>query len=150
MLTQGPYFLDMSKEKDESEIAREDCPPNCAAAYPGKFGRNNRGGSVLTKEEFTEVAVRCWIDHFADSEKYQNTSLAHKTRYLVRHLKVFIMTIMSLPRSAAAHLAAGSGYFLTGRVAFDHQIVIIIIKASQGEFSKISNVANFFPIFERG
>ena len=89
MLTQGPYFLDMSKEKDESEIAREDCPPNCAAAYPGKFGRNNRGGSVLTKEEFTEVAVRCWIDHFADSEKYQNTLLANKTRYLVRHLKVF-------------------------------------------------------------
>ena len=47
MLTQSPYFLDMSKEKDESEIAREDCPRNCAAAYPGKFGRNNRGGSVL-------------------------------------------------------------------------------------------------------
>ena len=36
-----------------------------------------------------EVAVRSWIDHFADSEKYQNTSLAHKTRYLVRHLKAF-------------------------------------------------------------
>ena len=49
-----------------------------------------------------------------------------------------IMTIMSLPRSAAAHHAAGSGYFLTGRVAFDYQIVIIIIQASQGEFSKIS------------
>ena len=58
-----------------------------------------------------------------------------------------IMTIMSLPRSAAAHLAAGSGYFLTGRVAFDHQIVIIIIEASPEEFSKI---ANSFPIFKRG
>ena len=36
------------------------------------------------------------------------------------------------------------------RVASLKQIVIIIIEASSEEFSKISNVANFFPIFERG
>ena len=35
-------------------------------------------------------------------------------------------------------------------VAFDHRIVIIIIVASREEFSKISNVANFFQIFKRG
>ena len=79
----------MAKRKAKSEIAREDCPENPAIAYPGKYGRNNRGGSVLTREEFKEEAVRNWVDHFDESEKYQNTPLGHKAIYLARHLKRF-------------------------------------------------------------
>ena len=77
----------MSKRKAESEIARGDCPPNPAAAYPGKYGRNNKGGSVLTREKFKEEAVRCWIDHFGESEKFENTPLGNKAIYLAYHLK---------------------------------------------------------------
>ena len=80
-------ILDMSKRKADSEIARGDCPLNPAAAYPGKYGRNNRGGSVLTKEKFKEEAVRCWIEHFGESEKFENTPLGNKASYLAQHLK---------------------------------------------------------------
>ena len=79
----------MPKRKGESEIGGEDCPANPATAYPGLYGRNNRNGSVLTKQKFKEEAVRRWVEHFGDSEKYENTSLAHKARYLIRHLKAF-------------------------------------------------------------
>ena len=79
----------MPKRKGESEIGGEDCPANPATAYPGLYGRNNRNGSVLTKQKFKEEAVRRWVEHFGDSEKYENTSLANKAIYLFRHLKAF-------------------------------------------------------------
>ena len=79
----------MPKRKGESEIGGEDCPANPATAYPGLYGRNNRNGSVLTKQKFKEEAVRRWVEHFGDSEKYENTSLANKAIYLFRHIKAF-------------------------------------------------------------
>ena len=43
----------------------------------------------MTKEAFLEEAVRSWVEHFGESEKFENTALANKTIYLKRHLKAF-------------------------------------------------------------
>ena len=75
----------MSEQRQE--INREDCRVNhILEPYPGKFTRNNRNGSILTKEEYIKDVVKKWVEHFGDSEKYHNTSIANKVRYLVRHL----------------------------------------------------------------
>ena len=78
----------MEEEKD-GEITSADCPPLSAPAYPGKYGKNNKRGSLLTREQFLEDVVRRWVEHFQESNKYENTSLANKALYLKRHLKAF-------------------------------------------------------------
>lgn len=77
------------EEEEGGEITSADCPPSSAPAYPGKYGKNNKSGSLLTREQFLEDVVRRWVEHFQESDKYENTSLAHKARYLIRHLKAF-------------------------------------------------------------
>ena len=71
----------------KDEISAEDCPRELAEAYPGKFNKNNLGGSTQTKQEYKKKAVQDWVANFGDKNSYQNTSLANKTRYLVLHLK---------------------------------------------------------------
>ena len=75
----------MPKQKDA--IKSEDCPRVQARAYPGKFGRNNPGGTSLTREKYKKKAVQDWVASFKDNEKYENTYLADKTKFLVWHLR---------------------------------------------------------------
>ena len=70
-------------------ITKADCPSKAADPYPGKRGRNTPTGSVLTRKQFIEKQVEDWINHFDDSEEYQNELVSRKAVYLVRHLKVF-------------------------------------------------------------
>ena len=74
----------------ENEITQDDCPLNKAEKYPRKFTKNNLTGTTLSKEEYKETLVKNWVQHFYQSEikteKYQNTPLAHKSIYLMRHL----------------------------------------------------------------
>ena len=52
--------------------------------------------------------------------------------------------------SSSRHWLTAERLLSNSRVASLEQIVTIMIEASPEEFSKISNVANFFPIFKRG
>ena len=72
--------------KGLNEITQEECPELRATPYPGKFSRKNKGGSKLSKDEFVEEQVRRWVDFFSENPKYDDTSIAHKVMYLVRHL----------------------------------------------------------------
>ena len=76
----------MPRRCPEDEISKENCPEFQPASYPGKFSRNNKGGSKLSRDEYKEEQVRKWVAHFGDSPKYDNTSLANKVIYLVQHL----------------------------------------------------------------
>ena len=76
----------MPRRSTDDEISQGDCPEFQAASYPGKFSRNNKGGSKLSRAEYKEEQVREWVAHFDDNPKYDNTSLAHKVRYLIQHL----------------------------------------------------------------
>ena len=73
-------------------IRKADCPSKLAESYPGKYSKNNPAGSLLTKKQYTEKQVQDWIDHFGDSQEYQDESFAHKVTYLVRHLKALNIT----------------------------------------------------------
>ena len=73
-------------------ITKADCPPNIASGYPGKWSRNNRSGSQLSKSEYTEKLVKDWIDHFKSSDNYQNSPLSKKALYLTRHLVALKVT----------------------------------------------------------
>ena len=75
------------------EINAADCPSTPAAAWPGKYRRNNKTGSVMTKQQFVEGAVRRWVEHFEGSDKYENTSLSNKARYLVWHLRALNVNV---------------------------------------------------------
>ena len=74
------------RKENHLEITQADCPAQIVPKYPGVYHRNNPDGSSLSKHEFIEHAVRQWVEHFNGSEKYENTSLANKARYLVPHL----------------------------------------------------------------
>ena len=69
-------------------ITRTDCPSTEAEKYPGKRGRNNPAGILLTRKEYVAKQVEDWIAHFKDNEKYENEYLSVKVKYLVQHLKV--------------------------------------------------------------
>lgn len=75
------------------EINAADCPPTPATAYPGRYGKNNKTGSIKTKQQFLEEAVRFWVEHFEGSDKYENTSLSNKARYLVWHLRALKVNV---------------------------------------------------------
>ena len=63
-----------------------------AEGYPGKYRKDNPTGSLLTKKQHIEKQVQNWIDHFGDSQDYQNENLANKVRYLERHMKPLNVT----------------------------------------------------------
>ena len=79
----------MPPKSKKSEISQVDCPSTVASQYPGKFSKDNPNGSVLNKHEFIESAVRDWVKHFDESDKYENTTMAHKVMYLEHHLCKF-------------------------------------------------------------
>ena len=74
-------------------ISKTDCPQVTAAPYPGAKSRNNPSGSLLSRNEYIEQSVQNWINHFEDSEKYQNSSLSLKGLYLVNHLNLIGVNI---------------------------------------------------------
>ena len=82
------YNLNMPKRNHkEIEICQEDCPQVPASKYPGAFSKDNQNGSILNKEEYIDCAVKSWVEHFEESEKYENTSVSKKVLYLTQHLK---------------------------------------------------------------
>ena len=81
------------KGKADLEIKLEDGPPDPAVRYPGKYGRNNKGGSLLTRDQFKEQAARRWVEYFGDSEKYANSRLSVKAKYLSHHLRALKVNV---------------------------------------------------------
>ena len=67
-------------------ITKEDCPPQGAPPYPGKWSSQNPLGTTLSKSEYIDKQVEDWVKHFKNSQNYQNTVLSNKAKYLVRHL----------------------------------------------------------------
>ena len=47
----------MPRRCPEDEISKENCPEFQPASYPGKFSRNNKGGSKLSRDEYKEEQV---------------------------------------------------------------------------------------------
>ena len=80
-------------------ISQTDCPAKTADPYPGKRTHKNPGGSLLTRNVHTEEQVQLWINHFKDSEKYQNETVSGKVMYLQPHLKA-----VNVSRKAALKL----------------------------------------------
>ena len=73
-------------------ITKADCPSKKADPYPGIMRKDNPSGSLLTRQQHIEKQVQDWIDHFEDSDQYQNESVSNKVRYLMRHIKVLNVT----------------------------------------------------------
>ena len=85
------FIVTMPKKNQKLiEISQTDCPQDKAPKYPGWFNRNNPSGSVLSKPEFIKCIVESWVKHFGESEKYENTNLAHKTMYLKDYLSEYV------------------------------------------------------------
>ena len=67
-------------------ITKEDCPPQTAPPYPGKWSRENPRGTSVSRSDYIDHLVDNWVKHFEDSQSYQNSTLSHKAKYLVRYL----------------------------------------------------------------
>ena len=76
----------MSKKTD-NYLKLSDIVLEAAPHYPGKWNRNNKEGSVLTRSEFIEHEVRKWVNALAELEKYQATPISAKGYLLCDHLK---------------------------------------------------------------
>ena len=72
--------------RKQVEICQQDCPPVPAPKYPGAYSKDNPNGSIISKAEYIDCAVKSWVEHFEESEKYENTSLSKKVLYLTQHL----------------------------------------------------------------
>ena len=83
------FFSDKSKMsgKKDTYLKPLDIKLEPAPRYPGKWNKNHKQGSVLTRSEFIENEVRKWVNALAESEKYQATALSAKTIMLCDHLK---------------------------------------------------------------
>lgn len=81
------------RKKNYDEISQVDCPDWVASSFPGKFHKDNLNGTLMSRQEWKEDQVRRWCEHFSDNPKYENTSLANKVMYLVRHLKMLKVKI---------------------------------------------------------
>ena len=56
-------------------IKLEDCPPP-AQTYPGKMPRNNKTGSLQSRQEYIDSEIEKWVRHFDNAEKYHKTFFA--------------------------------------------------------------------------
>ena len=65
--------------KDDVKIDR-------APKYPGKWTRNNKSGSPLSRCEYLESEAKKWVDKVKDLDKYNTTSTTAKTHLLREHL----------------------------------------------------------------
>ena len=65
--------------KDDVKIDR-------APKYPGKWTRNNKSGSTLSRCEYLESEANKWVDKVKDLDKYNTTSTTVKTHLLREHL----------------------------------------------------------------
>ena len=70
------FFLKISDifkmmNKDDVKIDR-------APKYPGKWTRNNKSGSTLSRCEYLESEAKKWVDKVKDLDKYNTTSTTAK------------------------------------------------------------------------
>ena len=64
----------MPRRCPEDEISKENCPEFQPASYPGKFSRNNKGGSKLSRDDKVEDG-----DNVVDGV---DVDALHRVRYL--------------------------------------------------------------------
>ena len=50
--------------------------------YPGKLNRNNKQGTLLSRNEWLMEEVKKWITHMKINDKYDNTYHSVKARVL--------------------------------------------------------------------
>ena len=55
--------------------------------YPGKLGRNNKSGTLLTKPEWIRQEVKRWIDEMKTNDKYDNSFHSVKSHVLLMWLR---------------------------------------------------------------
>ena len=60
--------------------------PQPRPIYPGKWNRNNKAGSLLTKEEWMQDQAKLWVQKMQEKPLYKKTHLSKKALLLASYL----------------------------------------------------------------
>ena len=55
--------------------------------YPGKYGRNNKDGTLMTKEEWIQTEAKVWVDRMKKHESYDASYFSIKVDCLLKWLR---------------------------------------------------------------
>ena len=84
-----------------------DNPPDPTEVYPGRFSRNNPGGSLKNREEFILQKAQEWYSYVKDNPKYdiswRSNNVATLRKYLVK-FKVYSAKSKKLNHAACSKL----------------------------------------------
>ena len=63
------------------------CDPSPPKKYPGKYGRNNKDGTMITKEDWIQNEAKVWIDRMKMHEAYDESYFSVKVDCLLSWLR---------------------------------------------------------------
>ena len=55
--------------------------------YPGRYGRNNKDGTLMTKEDWIQTEARLWVDRMKKHESYDVSYFSIKVDCLLKWLR---------------------------------------------------------------
>ena len=84
-------FSEMSHRK--LVISVSDNPPDRAPRYPGKFNRNNIGGTTMTRDEWLQNHTDRWVMYMKDKPAYKQSYLSVRARVLHSHLSLTLSNL---------------------------------------------------------
>ena len=85
----------MPHDKPVIRITASDNPDEKAPQYPGKFRRNNKQGTILSRQEWLKQQTDEWVQHMRVKPAYTETYLSDKALVLLSHLSNTLMTVGS-------------------------------------------------------
>ena len=68
----------MSQQNKDNLLRASDCPVTPPAAYPGKFNRNNKNGTLVSRDDWKKVQAKIWFDEVKNLVKFKETTFANK------------------------------------------------------------------------
>ena len=74
-------------------ISVSDNPPDRAPRYPGKFNRNNIGGTTMTRDEWLQNHTDIWVMYMKDKPAYKQSYLSVRARVLHSHLSLTLSNL---------------------------------------------------------
>ena len=77
----------MKDEEKRVKLTKADSPAEKAPKYPGRWSRNNKNGSEITKEEYLQQKTDEWYEHVRKKPAYSSTAMGNKALSLYVHLR---------------------------------------------------------------
>ena len=73
--------------RQENMLKASHCDLSPPKKYPGRYGRNNKDGTMMTKEEWIQKEAKVWVDRMKKHESYDVSYFSVKVDNLLKWLR---------------------------------------------------------------